>query len=741
MPLPEHAVVSAEEIENAYAIASDVDFPFADFGDEQEQRLYRGGLHVAGDFSSEDGVDWTPYNVVVDGDLVVDGTIDWSDYGSGCFVLVTGNVRCKNLLLQGCPTIVVRGDLVVENGIQGHHGDDGGYLKVHGKTKAKLIVNTLYFNMELGTPPDALVCSDEHRIDCPVDFSDEELAEIFLPEVLDDDSGIDERAVSDALREGREVLRPGIRPSHLAALDAIEQLIAKGEPVAELDLAEKKLRGFPVRLLELRGVKRLVLRGNALDQVPAEITKLTELEELDIADCGLDTLPESMSQLTKLTRLDVSGNPFEILPSAIARLPALRVLEANMLTGTDVDPLGDASTLEELGLSFFKPGRGQKLTPFPRAILRLANLRTLDLSSSALADVPDEIVDLTRLESLNLDGAVGRLTRLPPLHRLPNLRVLSIAGGASNTGAYAPHALLDGVWSITTLEQLGIDRYGEEKPARPALTSLPDDAFSKMPKLRVLDLSFNELTRLPESFYALTDLESVDLRYTHLDKPTLERLRTTFPRVKLDLRNVKTRFDVDDPNWKAVHERVKEAAQKARHDRAGAVAGFEAALALCTPGSCYSDYDELYALYGIVDAMGHLRGAAEGAERERLTDAIVDYATRALERIPAPGMIWHFTDEGAFQEEVTRRAGNALAWMSMERGQLERALAVVDRALSVGGANGYVLDTKVRILLAAGREHDAYLIVDRVLTEDPTFGDFQDLGSSPAFVTWRAANR
>ena len=51
--------------------------------------------------------------------------------------------------------------------------------------------------------------------------------------------------------------------------------------------------------------------------------------------------------------------------------------------------VGDAPVLEELGLSFFKPGRGQKLTPFPRAILRLAHLRTLDLSSAALSDVPD----------------------------------------------------------------------------------------------------------------------------------------------------------------------------------------------------------------------------------------------------------------------------------------------------------------------------------------------------------------
>ncbi|MBX3210945.1 MAG: hypothetical protein KF850_02835 [Labilithrix sp.] len=70
--------------------------------------------------------------------------------------------------------------------------------------------------------------------------------------------------VSQALRAGRRVLQPGVRPSHLAALDAVEALIAKGEVVAELDLTEKKLRGFPARVLELRGLRRLVLRGNDL---------------------------------------------------------------------------------------------------------------------------------------------------------------------------------------------------------------------------------------------------------------------------------------------------------------------------------------------------------------------------------------------------------------------------------------------------------------------------------------------
>ena len=53
----------------------------------------------------------------------------------------------------------------------------------------------------------------------------------------------------------------------------------------------------------------------------------------------------------------------------------------------------------------------------------------------------------------------------------------------------------------------------------------------------------------------------------------------------------------------------------------------------------------------------------------------------------------------------------------MERGEFDRALSVVDRALSAeGGELGYVYDTKVRILLEAGRQNDAFAIADTILT-------------------------
>ena len=518
--------------------------------------------------------------------------------------------------------------------------------------------------------------------------------------------------------------------------------IDAGERIEELDLSDKRLRFVPPRIFELTTLRRLVLDDNMLRTISGDIARLIALEELSLRDCGLEALPVELAALTNLRVLDISRNPLHALPPVLAKLPALHVLRASMLRDADLTGLAQMPDLEELDLSYLtRADKGH--VEFPRAILGLRKLRSLNLSYAALGDVPDAITELRELESLHLDSAIGCLERLPPLRQLPKLRSLHISGNAGNTGHYPAHTLLDEVWEITTLEDLGIDRYGgSQKDGRTPLTRLWAHAFAKLTELRTLDLSFNDIATLPGSFYKLTKLESVDLQYTKLDRETLERLRTTFPRVKLDLRNVKTRFDVDDPHWKAVNAKVKSGSQKAaKRDREGAVADFEAALALCKPGSVYSDYDELYALYGAVDALGHLRLAVQGAERDAMTDKIIRYASRALELVPAPGSIWHFTNEGAFQEEVTRRGGNALAWMLMERGELDRALAVAERALSVGGDRGYIFDTKVRILLKMGREREAYAIADTILTEDPSFADFQDIKASPAFKAWQTAGR
>ncbi|WP_405717820.1 hypothetical protein OG607_01760 [Streptomyces sp. NBC_01537] len=71
-----YRVITAEEAEERFGVSADVSHPYQDFADEQEIRLYEGGLQVAGGWEAESDDDWVPYNTIVDGDLTVGAT--WS---------------------------------------------------------------------------------------------------------------------------------------------------------------------------------------------------------------------------------------------------------------------------------------------------------------------------------------------------------------------------------------------------------------------------------------------------------------------------------------------------------------------------------------------------------------------------------------------------------------------------------------------------------------------------------------
>jgi hypothetical protein len=163
------------------------------------------------------------------------------------------------------------------------------------------------------------------------------------------------------------------------------------------------------------------------------------------------------------------------------------------------------------------------------------------------------------------------------------------------------------------------------------------------------------------------------------------------------------------------------------------------------PGTKYSDYDELYAHYALIDAIGHRINQTRGkTAKQPMIDRVVEIAHAALALVPAPGSIWHFTDEGAFQEEVTRKAANAVAWFQMERAKsdadLDAALVTIGRALSVARSqDDYVRDTQVRILMKLRRKDEAFAIADRVLREDPDATDFQDIKRDAAYAKWKSS--
>ncbi|MFF3788073.1 hypothetical protein [Streptomyces sp. NPDC001933] len=207
--LPQHRILDTEQAERMFAVSADVGYPYRDFAREQEIRLYPTGLTVDGDLVSRPPViDWNPCNMIVAGDLTVDGDLSMSSYGGGCFLLVTGDLRARNIFVAGEPNVVVRGDLTVSNGVFGQ--DNYGILVVCGRTTARIVINTSGFNMVFAEDPQAFVMGHPNRQNVASDIDDElELEDVLATDLLD--HGVaNVPAIRAALVAGRSILRPGI---------------------------------------------------------------------------------------------------------------------------------------------------------------------------------------------------------------------------------------------------------------------------------------------------------------------------------------------------------------------------------------------------------------------------------------------------------------------------------------------------------------------------------------------------
>ncbi|MFE2937183.1 hypothetical protein [Streptomyces sp. NPDC059278] len=328
----EHQVIEAGVAEERFALSADVKCPHG--GSGLPVRLYGGDLRIRGDLDSERTPPRWPAHVIVDGDLAIDGSLDWGegDYGQYKFLLVTGDLRAHSVHISGCVDVVVRGDLLVTGGVScgslgddplddgavlttgnlharfvslhghvdlmvrgdlqaadgilGRGWDDRGSLRVAGPLRAAAVVTTEEFTVTSGSPAEA----GRH---VAIDLRDrKELAELIRPDLLDDTDDPLGRELADrvaaALAAGMPVLRDTPGPQLAASADEVARLRARPEEVTELDLAmHRALSQDPERVLDFTAVRRLRLAGNrrsGAGRLLARLGEFPHLKELDISN-------------------------------------------------------------------------------------------------------------------------------------------------------------------------------------------------------------------------------------------------------------------------------------------------------------------------------------------------------------------------------------------------------------------------------------------------------------------------
>ncbi|MEW2632655.1 tetratricopeptide repeat protein [Streptomyces sp. NPDC048389] len=367
---PGFHVIGVQEAEERFQISADVAYPYAEFADDQDIRLYDGDLHIAGSLAPEPEQDWVLYNMVVDGDLTVDGDLDWFSRIEGTFLLVAGNLRVRHAILDGRPDVVVRGNLEsngVVHGSDEDHDDccsdlaDSGKLTVRGSTRARLVVVTSPFRMGFGARPQVLIAGAAERVNHPPDLDEGGLSGILLPGLLGEDGRPDPVKVQDALRTDRPVLRadadltPPARdhdregsghPLLDSLLDRAQEVVRDTHPGAYLvmeDIAPRPAADDPSRQ-QVRDLVRAAnekLYGDTND-VQEAVTAYAEALALCVPGahyCDHDQLCAYYGLVEALSRI-LGGTPDPDRPELTAELirhaeQALFLLPDHITTTTD----------------------------------------------------------------------------------------------------------------------------------------------------------------------------------------------------------------------------------------------------------------------------------------------------------------------------------------------------------------------------------------------------------------------
>ena len=208
------------------------------------------------------------------------------------------------------------------------------------------------------------------------------------------------------LTQLEKLILGGWREEFKNQLTGLPDAITNLTQLQSLDLSYNQLTELPNEIANLTQLHYLILCDNYLAELPNEITILTNLQELDLTGNRLTALPKCFGELIQLQILYLSDNRLTELPASISQLSNLKILglTRNRLTSCP-EPLIQLCNIQELGLS------ENNFKSLPNWLSRLSQLRKLGLANTRLLEVPEWIGSLAELRDLYLgeeEGSIGR---------------------------------------------------------------------------------------------------------------------------------------------------------------------------------------------------------------------------------------------------------------------------------------------------------------------------------------------
>lgn len=228
---------------------------------------------------------------------------------------------------------------------------------------------------------------------------------------------------------------------------------------------------------------------------PYHVSDMVGLRWLRLNKTGLGIIPFELSNLKKLESLSLVRNDLRDIHPDVCQLSNLRFLNCrdNKLKNAGVpQELFDLDDLSVVDLSH------NQLREVPAGLEQAKNLLVLNLSHNMIETIPSQLfINLTDL--MYVDVSDNQLDTLPPqIRRLTNLQTLMLN---NNPLLHAQIRQLPALVSLETLHMRGTARTVSNFPA----------GVESLVNLKDLDLSYNELVRVPEALYKLSALVRLNL--------------------------------------------------------------------------------------------------------------------------------------------------------------------------------------------------------------------------------------
>ena len=258
----------------------------------------------------------------------------------------------------------------------------------------------------------------------------------------------------------------------------------------------------------IRGID-LTLNDLEADRFPEAMEDMTSLRWLKLNNTNLRSIPDEVGKLQQLEHLTMKRNQVETLGCQLKQLPCLRTLNLryNSLTHTNIPAeVFENDELNTLDLSH------NKLAEVPEGLFRCRSLLVLNLSHNMLEMIPSQLL-MTTTDLLHLDLSNNELDALPPqLRRLSNLHTLILSHNPLSHFQIRP---LPALLELRTLHLRNTQR---------TLANIPPN-LEPLVNLTDVDLSQNQLTRIPDGILSLTNLKRLNLGSNEIEEvsPAIEQ--------------------------------------------------------------------------------------------------------------------------------------------------------------------------------------------------------------------------